>query len=37
MNLPEGSVINTANSFLTYRMKFTFNCKNTEMGADGAA
>ena len=35
INLPEGSVINTANSMLTYRMKFVFNCKNTTMGADG--
>ena len=25
--VPEGSVINTANSYLRYRIKYTFNCK----------
>ena len=36
MCVPEGAIINTANSCLSYKMKFTFNCKQTTDGVDGA-
>ena len=32
MCVPEGSIINTANSNISYKMKFTFMCKQTEAG-----
>jgi len=35
MALPEGSVINTANSYLEYKVKFTFNTKPTAWGTNG--
>ena len=27
MNLPEGTIINTANSYIQYKVKYIFNCK----------
>ena len=34
MSLPEGSVINTANSYLEYKVKFTFNYKASAWGGN---
>jgi len=36
MCVPEGSIINTANSNISYKMKFTFNCKQTTVGSDAS-
>jgi hypothetical protein len=35
MNLPEGTIINTANSYIQYKVKYVFNCKTTAAGTDG--